>query len=295
MTKVALQKLRLDGETQVRKSLNLEKVEEYAEAMKEGADFPAVTVFHDGSDYWLADGFHRYHAAKKAEQDEILADVKKGTVQEAQLFAFGANSTHGLAMTREERRDVAIRMIKHPLALDWPNTKIAKVVGLSSMTIGRLKASLEAPKETSKEAPPATAKAQTKPQEKPQERAEAPAQDAEREDRQEPPTAPHNKPQGDPEEDRIQELVRTIDELEIENARLKDIIATQQWDATDIEKEDVQQTLDDLRQKISTLEIDNAALRDSRDMFQARNAELMKTVKSLQTKLKKMDEKDEDN
>lgn len=283
MTKVALEKLRLDGDTQVRKSLNLEKVEEYAEAMKEGAEFPPVTVFHDGSHYWLADGFHRYHAARKAEQDEILADVKNGTVQEAQLFAFGANSTHGLAMTREERRDVAIRMIKHPLAIDWPNTKIARVVGLSSMTIGRLKASLEVP--PSKPADKPVTKSQ-KPV-VPIVVAETPVEEPSL------PQQPYIKPQGDPEEDRVQELVRLVDELEAENARLKDVIATQQWDATDIEREDVQQTLDDLRQKIATLEIDNAALRDSRDMFQARNAELMKTVKSLQTKLKKLDNKEE--
>lgn len=285
MTKVALDKLRLDGDTQVRKSLNLEKVEEYAEAMKEGAEFPPVTVFHDGSHYWLADGFHRYHAARKAEQDEILADVKNGTVEEAQIFAFGANSTHGLAMTREERRDVAIRMIKHPLAVDWPNTKIARVVGLSSMTIGRLKASLE-------EAPPVI-KPAAKATPKPQEPVATPPAAEETVVEPEPRQQPQNRPQGDPEEDREQELVRLIDELQTENARLRDVIATQQWDATDIEKEDVQQTLNDLRQQVATLEIDNAALRDSRDMFQSRNAELMKTVKSLQTKLKKLDNNEE--
>jgi hypothetical protein len=37
------------------------------------------------------------------------------------------------------------------------------------------------------------------------------------------------------------------------------------------------------------LEADNRALRDSRDMYQSRNAELMATVKSLQSKLKKLE------
>ena len=44
-----------------------------------------------------------------------------------------------------------------------------------------------------------------------------------------------------------------------------------------------------LREQIRVLEIDNHALRDSRDMFQNRNAELMKTVKSLQARLKKLE------
>ena len=62
-----------------------------------------------------------------------------------------------------------------------------------------------------------------------------------------------------------------------------------QWDASDIEKIDAQQVIDELREQVRILEIDNKALRDSRDMFQTRNAELMKTVKSLQNKLKKLE------
>ncbi len=62
-----------------------------------------------------------------------------------------------------------------------------------------------------------------------------------------------------------------------------------QWDASEIEKIDVQDTLAELREQIRVLEIDNHALRDSRDMFQNRNADLMKTVKALQSKLKKLE------
>jgi len=36
-------------------------------------------------------------------------------------------------------------------------------------------------------------------------------------------------------------------------------------------------------------EIDNKALRESRDMYQNRNAELTKTIKSLTNKLKKLE------
>ena len=78
-----------------------------------------------------------------------------------------------------------------------------------------------------------------------------------------------------------------VHQLSEENQQLKDVIAVGQWDATDIEKIDIQETVDSLREQIRVLEIDNAALRDSRDMFQARNAELMDLVKSLQAKLKK--------
>ena len=51
----------------------------------------------------------------------------------------------------------------------------------------------------------------------------------------------------------------------------------------------MQDTINELREQVRVLEIDNAALRDSRDMFQARNAELMSTVKVLQAKIKKLE------
>ena len=41
----------------------------------------------------------------------------------------------------------------------------------------------------------------------------------------------------------------------------------------------------ELRSTIRILEIDNQALRDSRDMFQNRNAELLKTIGALKKKL----------
>ena len=51
----------------------------------------------------------------------------------------------------------------------------------------------------------------------------------------------------------------------------------------------MQDTITELREQIRIMEIDNHALRDSRDMFQNRNAELMKSVKVLQAKLKKLE------
>jgi hypothetical protein len=41
-------------------------VNNYVGDMKNGANFPAVTVFYDGADYWLADGFHRLEASISA-------------------------------------------------------------------------------------------------------------------------------------------------------------------------------------------------------------------------------------
>jgi len=284
MKKLNLGVIRLDGETQARVSLDSQLVTQYAEAMGDGDAFPPIVVFHDGSDYWLADGFHRYHATKQQGYASIEAEIKIGTREEAQIYAFGANARRGLSTNPEDIRSIIIRMFSHPISSGWALGEIARHVGVSKMTVSRVKASLQ-PKDgestiktyqrNGKPVTIDTAKHKTK-------KAAAP--------KEEPDPQPEPQPQDDERTtSAIAELMDTITELHAENQRLKDAIATAQWDASDIEKIDVQDTLADLREQIRVMEIDNAALRDSRNMFQTRNAELMKTVKSLQAKLKKLE------
>jgi len=54
--------IRLDGDTQPRAKIDQAVCDDYGERMKAGEKFPAIDVFFDGEDYWLADGFHRVRA-----------------------------------------------------------------------------------------------------------------------------------------------------------------------------------------------------------------------------------------
>ena len=84
---------------------------------------------------------------------------------------------------------------------------------------------------------------------------------------------------------KIRELSDTLYDVSEELRKANEIIATHKWDATDFEKDYVLSILKEKDVKIDILEIDNQALRDSRDMFQNRNAELLKTISSLKRKL----------
>ena len=86
----------IDKGTQSRAQISEETVSDYAEAMQAGDQFPPITVFHDGVDYYLADGFHRLHAAQRLGKASIQAEVKTGTLRDAILFSLGANDKHGL-------------------------------------------------------------------------------------------------------------------------------------------------------------------------------------------------------
>jgi predicted nucleic acid-binding Zn-ribbon protein len=277
---LALYKIRIDGGTQARVKLNQDLVTEYAEHMKDGDKFPPITVFNDGSDHWLADGFHRFFAYKANNETMVEAEVINGTLEDATLYAFAANAKRGLSMSDEDNRNVITLMLKHPMWSLWSDREISRHVGVSNMTVGRVKQSLNLPKEDvvkftrqGKELEMKTGNIK---------RAERPVGT-----KPDLSTINEDKIAIDNLNDQISGLSDTINELSNENTILKDKIAIGQWDATDMEKMDVEETIKDLREQVRVLEIENRALREGRDMYQNRNAELMATVKSLQAKLKK--------
>ena len=103
--------IRIDGGTQPRASINLDAVNEYAEAITSGASLPPPTVFHDGADYWLADGFHRYHANKKIGAVSLECEVIEGTQRDAILHSLSANQTHGLRRTNEDKKKAVMTLL----------------------------------------------------------------------------------------------------------------------------------------------------------------------------------------
>jgi hypothetical protein len=111
MTLIPLSSLRTDGGTQGRAGLTRSIVDEYAEAMQQGAIFPPVVAYHDGTNTWLADGFHRHAAARQAGVDQIDTEVLQGTQQDARLFSCGANDRHGLRRSNEDKRHVVATLL----------------------------------------------------------------------------------------------------------------------------------------------------------------------------------------
>lgn len=102
--------IKIDGGTQSRHAMCEQTIDEYAEAMREGVEFPPVIVYFDGIHYWLADGFHRYLARKRAELLSMSVEVRTGTKRDAILFSAGANAHHGLRRSPKDKR-AAVRMV----------------------------------------------------------------------------------------------------------------------------------------------------------------------------------------
>lgn len=125
--------------TQVRSCIDTSTVDDYATAMVEGAKFPPVAVFHDGSQYILADGFHRVMAATRNHFEEIEAQVQKGTKSDALKFALKANAEHGLPRTqKDKRRSVVLALAEWP---KFSDREIARICAVGNALVGEVRRS----------------------------------------------------------------------------------------------------------------------------------------------------------
>ena len=285
MKKLNILNIRTDGGTQPRVQLDQDLVKEYAEVMREGVVFPPVEVFHDGSEYWLVDGFHRYFGYKANGLTSIEAIVHAGTLREAQFYAWKANNKHGNRLKAEDIRAILRIMLVDEVYSKWSNNHIAKELGISSMTVGRVRVAMQeeakTPAQTSVTYVDKHGNTTTMKTDKKKKKATTKAPTTKPDVTTESPTAEL--------EQKVNELTDTVNSLADENTLLRDKIAIGQWDASEIEKIDAEQTIKDLREQIRVLEIENKSLREGRDMYQNRNSELMKTVKSLTSRLKKFE------
>jgi prefoldin subunit 5 len=139
-----LEQIRIDGGTQMRAKMSDETVKSYADALKDGAIFPPVVVFFDGKDNWLADGFNRYFANKMIGRKEIDADVRRGNVLDAKLYACGANATHGQPRTIADKRNAVLMVLNESACKDWSARQVAVHCAVTHTLVNSIKKSLEA-------------------------------------------------------------------------------------------------------------------------------------------------------
>lgn len=136
---VALNEIRIDGQTQARCAINQEVVSSYAVLMEDHVTLPPVVLFFDGAAYWLADGFHRFFATKTNGKTSIIADIHKGTQRDAVLYSLNANVPHGLTLTNDDKRKAVLVMLGDPEWSKLTDRAIARHCGCSHMTVGRLR------------------------------------------------------------------------------------------------------------------------------------------------------------
>jgi len=141
---LSLGNIRTDGGTQVRQAMNAGKVAEYTNLLNEGGSFdrPPV-VFHDGTYYWLADGFHRVEAYSRHGATEIEFVIREGTQRDARLYNIEANTRHGLPMTNEDKRRAVRIMAVDEECREYVDAEIARRCGVSAPFVAKIRKQLE--------------------------------------------------------------------------------------------------------------------------------------------------------
>ncbi|MCC5805406.1 MAG: hypothetical protein JJU00_03670 [Opitutales bacterium] len=138
---LSLSVIDIHGGTQSRAATNDDAVGSYADEMEAGTVFPPVTVYFDGSKHWLADGFHRYLAAKRTGRETITAEVHGGTRTDALRHALGANAANGLFRSNADKRNaVEIALEEWP---DLANPVIAELCKVSADLVRRCRTEME--------------------------------------------------------------------------------------------------------------------------------------------------------
>jgi hypothetical protein len=131
----------LDADIQPRETMSSALIREYAELYRDGHALAPITVFQEGQQYWVADGFHRVTAARQAGLSEINVDLDAGTKREAICYSCGANK-HGKARTPEDKRRAVRRLLDDPEWRQWSNGEIARHCGVAQSFVAKIRRSL---------------------------------------------------------------------------------------------------------------------------------------------------------
>jgi len=256
--RVKLQKIRLDGGTQPRKEIDEPLVQHYTEVLLEGKDkFPPIELWFDGKDYWPSDGFHRFHAHKRAGFLDIEASINQGTKRDAFKACLKANSKHGKPRTPEERRYVVQLALEDIEYGDKPDAFIAELCDVSISTVGRVKKMLGLEK--------------TSVVDKNGRRMNTANIGR--------PAAPPPEPEPEyTEDDKLHEMAIEQIALTEENTKLKDLLAVKSLPVSEEARVEVQETIETLRAEVKDLEFKLRTMTQSRNEFQSKNAEMIKQM-----------------
>jgi hypothetical protein len=126
----------LDPAVHVRAKTDQKRVEQYSIAYVAGDPLPAVDVFFDGTAYYVANGYHRVPARKKAGFDEILCNIRKGGKREAILFALGQD--RNLPRSNADKVKAATQLLNDPEWRAWSDAVIGRLCDVTPQFIGKL-------------------------------------------------------------------------------------------------------------------------------------------------------------
>jgi hypothetical protein len=263
MMKLKITEIELDSGLQARAMMSQPVIDEYTEVIRNGGVMPPITLFHDGSKYYLADGWHRLFGHKSAGFAEIDVDIKKGTRRDAILYSVSANDKHGLRRSNLDKRKAVLVLLEDFEWSEWTDVKIAEQCGVSSMFVGKQRKEMNGGAQIERKVVRGDTeyKINTGKMGRPTIESDVPVED-----------------DGYYEEDKLEEMATEFKAIAEENEELKAKLAVGLMEGTDEDKKKASQIIEEQQALIKSLEAQVKGLTASRDSYQIKNSELIKQV-----------------
>jgi hypothetical protein len=267
-----LSQITLDPKLMMRKELNQEIVDEYAQAMLDGDKFPDIVIINDGEHNYLVEGFKRYHAAKKSGLEIISADVQMGTYDDAFDYALTvANRKNGEHYSNEDKRYQLSMALEVPRYKEKSDRELGRILKVSNTFVSKMR------KATGNQPEEITIKRGDK-----EYKMANPAK--------EPVNAPAHQKKPT-EEDKIFEMATEIEAMAADLESAERRIAVAAMDATPEEKELAATKLEEMATEIKNLNENNRVLRISRDSKMNDVAERDKQIHYWKNRWEKADKR----
>jgi hypothetical protein len=266
MAYIKLNDIEVTTETQVRERICQATVDEYAQAIEEGAIFPPIELVEDGILYFIADGYHRYEAAKKIGKEAIEANVRQGSVRDAILIGLSANHNHGLRLTINDRKKMVRLLLEDEEWRNWSNVEIAKKCSASHVMVAKIRSDFDLNKDITimkRNGKTMVRRAAVK--------KELPNDYSLK-------NAVIEEEQTNKKDIEIEELCDVVEMLKAENITLSDKLAVVAIEGGQDVKALAEKTIQDLRGEVSRLHIQLASVKQSRDSYQSEKASMLKQL-----------------
>lgn len=138
-----------EKEMNPRAILHDETINEYAEAINEGAKFPPVVVGQYKDMFYMIDGFHRAAAFEKLakaalenkERFTFIPVIVRQLTSKKHAFeiAVGSNTTHGLRRSIKDKKHALKLLLEDTYWRAWVDTRIAKMANVSPTFVANMR------------------------------------------------------------------------------------------------------------------------------------------------------------
>jgi hypothetical protein len=117
-----------------------EAVEDYAQVLRDGGEFPPCVVVRSADKTYLVEGHQRFHSYRLVGRSALPCIIVIGTYREAVLRAAGANLRGTLPRTPADKRLSVLRVLQDEEGRNWPSTRIMAHCGVGAALVSAIRA-----------------------------------------------------------------------------------------------------------------------------------------------------------